>query len=144
MSKSSLILACLISLLFAQPVAPRTPDRIPCPALTIHYPADAESQKPFVLLVELNCPEEIVLRERKIRIYEKKSLTYSWKLSAGEILEGQGTAQIRVDAINVNAKEITATVQVKGFGPECANKVSRSIKFGSEDNLEDTSDNPAP
>ena len=142
MWKFSLILSCLSCLVFAQPVIMRTPDTAPCPVLTIHYPADAESQKPFVLLVELNCSEEIVLEGRKIKIYEKKNLTYNWTLSAGEILEGQGTAQIRVDATRVNAEEITATVEVNGFAPECVNKVTRAIRFGSESNSSEKSDKP--
>jgi hypothetical protein len=142
MWKLSLIFSCLCFLLLAQPVLTRTPDTIPCPVPTIHYPADAEARKPFVLLVELNCSEEIVLRGRKIKIYDKKSLTYNWKLSAGEILEGQGTAQIRIDATGVNAEEITATVEVSGFAPECANKATRSIKFGPESNASEKPDKP--
>lgn len=142
MWKFSLILSCFLCLLFAQPVAMRTPDTVPCPIPTIHYPADAESQKPFVLLVELNCAEEIVLQERKIKIYDKKSLTYHWKLSAGEILEGQGTAQIRVDATSVNAEEITATVEVNGLAPECSNEATRSIRLGSESKIPEKPDKP--
>lgn len=57
-------------------------------------------------------------------------------------LEGQATAQIKVDASNVNAEEITATVEVEGFGPECENKATRTIRFGSESNSSEKSDSP--
>lgn len=142
MWKLTLIISCFVCLLFAQPVLTAAPENIPCPVPTIHYPADAEPQKPFVLLAELNCPDEIVFRGRRIKIYDKKRLTYNWKLSAGEIIEGQGTAQIRVDATRVKAEEITATLEVGGFAPECGNQATRSIKFGPEGNSQETSDKP--
>jgi hypothetical protein len=142
MWKLTVIVSCLICLLFAQPVVMRTPDTIPCPVPTIHYPADVDPQKPFVLLVELNCTEEIVHRGQRIKIYDRKKLTYSWTLSAGYILEGQGTAQIKVGASNANTEEITATVEVNGFAPECANKATRSIKFGTDRGAPEKSDKP--
>jgi PKD-like domain len=142
MLKLTVILSCLICSLFARPVVTPTPDTIPCPVPTIHYPADVEPQKPFVLLVELNCTEEIIHRGRRLKIYDRKSLTYNWTLSAGDILEGQGTAQVKVAASNVNAEEITATVEVNGIGPECDNKASRHIKFGADSGAPEKSDKP--
>jgi hypothetical protein len=142
MWKLTVILSGLICLLFVAPVVTSTPETIPCPVPTIHYPADAELDKPFALLVELNCTEEIVHRGRKLRIYDRKHLTYNWTLSAGYILEGQGTAQIEVDASNVSAEEITATVEVNGIGPECDNKASRRINFGLDRGAPEKSDKP--
>ena len=142
MLKSSLILSFLFCISLMQPVVIAAPDTIPCPTLAVHYPADAELQKPFVLLVEIDSKEWIVLRGQKIRIYDRKSLSYNWKLSAGEILEGQGTALIKVDLTNVTAKEVTATVEVNGVAPECLNKATSIFRFDSEGNLIETSHKP--
>jgi len=52
--------------------------------------------------------------------------TYKWTLTDGTILEGQGTSAITVDASKAKGKTITATVEVGGIDPACANKASCS------------------
>lgn len=44
-------------------------------------------------------------------------ISYNWKVSAGKIIKGQGTATIEVDAESAN--EIIATVEIGGFCAEC-------------------------
>jgi hypothetical protein len=44
-----------------------------------------------------------------------EKVSYKWKISAGEIIEGQGTSEIKVDASKINAEEITATFQIIGM-----------------------------
>ncbi len=53
--------------------------------------------------------------------------TYNWKVSAGKIIEGQGTAVIKVDA--EGAKEITATVEIGGVCEECNREASFRTKI---------------
>ena len=144
MLKFSVVLYCLCSLLSSQPVAMLAPDIIPCPILEIHCPSDPDSQKRFTLSVEIQGSEDFVLRGRKIKIFERKSLTYRWKLSAGKIVKGEGTPQITVDASGVNENNITATVEVKGFSPGCANKTSRSIRLSWESNTSQKLNNRSP
>lgn len=56
-----------------------------------------------------------------------KDLKYEWSISAGEIIEGQGTTVIRVgipkkgDVINV-----TATIQIAGLPAGCPNTMSET------------------
>ena len=51
-------------------------------------------------------------------------LTYHWTVSAGTVLEGQGTDSIKVDTKNLAGKEVTATVKVGGIDPACSNTAS--------------------
>jgi hypothetical protein len=54
-------------------------------------------------------------------------LSYEWNLSAGKIVEGQGTETIKVEA--QDAKEITATVYVGGFCENCSRTRSFTTKI---------------
>lgn len=49
-------------------------------------------------------------------------ITYSWAISAGEIVEGQGTPVIRVKVLN--AKEATATVEIGGICEDCSDRTA--------------------
>jgi hypothetical protein len=44
---------------------------------------------------------------------------YNWKVSAGTITTGQGTATITVDTAGLAGQPITATVEVAGYNLEC-------------------------
>ncbi|MBS1796768.1 MAG: hypothetical protein JSS81_23255 [Acidobacteria bacterium] len=50
-----------------------------------------------------------------------ENLKYSleWSVSAGRIVDGQGTNRIAVDLSNTDAEKVTASVIVKGLSPEC-------------------------
>ena len=52
----------------------------------------------------------------------KSDITYNWSVSAGTILEGQGTPGIKVDTTGLEGANLTATVQVRGdWCPACEN-----------------------
>ena len=53
-------------------------------------------------------------------------LTFRWTVSAGTIVDGQGTESIKVDTKNLAGKTVTATVEVDGFDPGCNNTASCS------------------
>jgi hypothetical protein len=53
-------------------------------------------------------------------------LTFHWTVSAGTIMEGQGTDSIKVDTKNLGGKTITAIVEVDGFDPSCNKTASCS------------------
>lgn len=55
---------------------------------------------------------------------------YEWNVSAGKIVEGQGTNQIKVDVTATDAKRITALVQIKGFAAECGNQAFAVTEVG--------------
>ena len=44
---------------------------------------------------------------------------YNWKVSAGQIISGQGTPTITVDTAGLAGQPITATVEVAGYNLEC-------------------------
>jgi hypothetical protein len=53
-------------------------------------------------------------------------LTYHWAVSAGTIVEGQGTNSIKVDTKNLAGKTVTATFEVGGMDSVCAKTASCS------------------
>lgn len=52
------------------------------------------------------------------------SVTYNWTVSAGSIIEGQGTSNITVSTASQGGKTITATVELGGIPPECQPRTS--------------------
>lgn len=52
------------------------------------------------------------------------SPTYNWSVSAGEIIDGQGTPSITVRVAGLGGQSVTATVNVGGYPPECATSAS--------------------
>ena len=53
-------------------------------------------------------------------------LTYTWAVTGGKIVEGQGTESIKVDSKGLQGKTITATVDVGGIDPACNRTASCS------------------
>ena len=60
------------------------------------------------------------VQEEKLKIKP----TFNWTVSAGEIIRGQGTSQIKVKLPGAGYQSIKATVEVGGYSPECGNKES--------------------
>jgi hypothetical protein len=52
--------------------------------------------------------------------------SYNWSVSAGRIIEGEGTPNITVDTTGAGGQTITATVQAVGMSPECPATASAS------------------
>jgi hypothetical protein len=48
------------------------------------------------------------------------STTYNWTISAGRIIEGQGTASIKVDTKGLGGQTVKATFSVAGYGRDCS------------------------
>ena len=59
----------------------------------------------------------------KIGGIEAKNIVYKWTISAGTIIEGQGTSAIKVATSGLDWQSITATVEV-GFPTGCKNSDS--------------------
>ncbi len=77
---------------------------------------------------------EIVTNQNSVLTFEAKvgdgdidGLSYHWQVSAGKIVEGQGTKAIEVDAKGAN--EITATVTIGGFCETCMKVASFITKI---------------
>lgn len=88
---------------------------LPCPKISIMGPAAAvyvENGEPMVFTVSLeNKPENL-------------KLEYVWNVTAGKIVEGQGTPTIEVDIKGLSSQSITATVEIKGLPENCLKTVS--------------------
>jgi hypothetical protein len=51
-------------------------------------------------------------------------LTFTWTVTGGKIVERQGTDSIKVDSKGLQAKSITATIEVGGVDPSCNRSAS--------------------
>ena len=82
--------------------------------------------RPVCPNVVVNCPDNVVLGEP---VTFTSSVTggtgttapvYNWTVSAGRIIEGQGTNSIRVDTTGLAGQTLTATLSMEGYGLECS------------------------
>jgi hypothetical protein len=82
-----------------------------CPTVSVSCPSNLDYSKPVIFKASLMgvAPEAI---------------RYEWKVSAGTILEGQGTATITVDP---GGQAITATVTLSGLPDICSTRASCSL-----------------
>ncbi len=83
-------------------------DPPPCPTISVACPSRADSK------------QLIVFEATASGGSSELNLTYTWSVTAGKIISGQGTTKITVDAANLAGQSITATVTVGGMNPNCS------------------------
>jgi hypothetical protein len=88
----------------------------PCTTLSISCPENVEEGQPLVISLNISGGSLDM------------NPTYTWSVSAGTILNGQGTPTIAVDTTGLGGKQVTATVKVGGIPPECQNTASCEVK----------------
>lgn len=88
-----------------------------CPSIII------SSDTPF------NKPETIVFSISKYHLEGIQNYSIKWRVSAGEIIEGQGLDFIRVRLNNSALKQITAFAEVNGLPYPCQNVFSTTVEF---------------
>ncbi len=64
---------------------------------------------------------EAITFRAKVKDYEQKNLKYDWAISNGTMIEGQGTAIIKVDTSGINDTVVEARVEIKGLPTNCQN-----------------------
>src|SRR2546426_8367870 len=64
-----------------------------------------------------------------------RSPTYHWTVSAGRIIDGQGTPSIRVDTNGLAGQTLTATVSVGGYTLDCTRSEEHTSELQSPCNL---------
>lgn len=75
--------------------------------------------------VAIECPDRVVVGEpltfRSTVTGGSASIrqTYNWTVSAGRILEGQGTDTIRVETTGLAGQSVTATLSMGGYNLDC-------------------------
>ena len=80
----------------------------PCPSLSVACPSVVDSKQPLVFLATVAGGNPDV------------KPTYSWSVTSGKIISGQGTSKLTVDVSNLGSRSITATVTLGGdFNPSC-------------------------
>jgi hypothetical protein len=84
-----------------------------CPTITVECISDNDC---------CNSPFEFVAHINGKRPTDKP--VYKWSISAGEIVSGQGTSYIKVDAARFPGQFVTATVEIDDLEPGCANTAS--------------------
>jgi len=85
---------------------------IPCPTVSVSCPSVVNSKQPVVFEAAVSGGDS-----------EVKPI-YTWSITAGKIISGQGTKKIEVDASNLGGKSITATVTVGGFDSDCQGNIA--------------------
>lgn len=76
--------------------------------------------------VVVSCPDNIVLGEPLTFTSNitggsgNPNPVYNWTVSAGRIIEGQGTSTIRVDTNGLAGQTLTATLSMEGYGLDCS------------------------
>lgn len=88
-----------------------------CPTININGSADVAGKRPLITF-SLNISGG--------QTHRKPS--YSWTVTAGKIIRGQGTPTVIVDIAGVEADEITATVKINGLDSTCQNEASFTLK----------------
>ncbi len=84
------------------------------------------------LTVTVSCPDEVeegqmVTFSANVAVGDPiPPLTYTWTVTGGKIVEGQGTESIKVDSKGLRGQTITATVDVGGGDPACNHTASCS------------------
>lgn len=101
------------------PQLPRKPPPLNCPKVSVVCPTGAlELGKVYVLKaqVEGENPDD--------------ELIFIWSISAGEIVEGQGTRSLKI-RINEQKGAITAALELGGIDPECPRAAICSLKLST-------------
>jgi hypothetical protein len=115
--------ALLLSLawLFVSCAVAAQPKKMACPLLEISTSPQTVIEGDLVTLKAAVTSKSLAAK-----------ITYSWALSAGEIVSGQGTNTIQIKTDHWGGGYITATVEVKGLPASCATIKAESfaVKFG--------------
>jgi hypothetical protein len=79
-----------------------------CPNISIACPQEIAPDQPVTFVATLSGGSGNVVS------------TYNWTLTAGTIIEGQGTPTIKVDTTGLAGQALTATLSMTGFPQDCS------------------------
>jgi hypothetical protein len=89
--------------------------------------------RPVCPNIEIICPTSIVIDQpltfssRLSSAFPTLPPFYSWSVSAGSIIEGQGTNTIRVDTTGLSGQTVKATLRMGGYTIDCSASCAVSI-----------------
>jgi hypothetical protein len=87
----------------------------PCPTISVSCPPSSEPGEAITFKADIVGGSSDVVPE------------YSWTISAGTIVEGQGTPTIKVDTRGTGGQALTASVDVAGLMSVCKHQASCSM-----------------
>jgi hypothetical protein len=87
-----------------------------CPAIEIVCPTDVAIGQPITFSSRLTGG-----------VPANTNAAYNWTVSAGTIIEGQGTDTIKVDTTGLGGQTVRASLSVGGYNLECAADCSVSV-----------------
>lgn len=86
-----------------------------CPRVSVSCPAEVKKGEPITFTASVSGGNPNVVP------------VFSWEVSAGLIVQGQGTSSIKVDMTSFGGQSPTGTVTISGFDSACARTASCSI-----------------
>ena len=111
MNRSIQILSVVLLLTLASVVSAQTP--LTCGLLDVDGPSQVAAGTPLVLKAKITGISHTTTPE------------FKWKLSAGTITSGQGTAEITIDTGGLGGLEVLATVELSGIPLGCNGSASK-------------------
>jgi hypothetical protein len=89
--------------------------------------------QPVCPKVSIICPDNVVV-DQPLTFSSNLSIVtlgvapiYNWTVSAGRIIEGQGTSSIRVDTTGLAGQTVRATLSMGGYAPDCSDTCAVQI-----------------
>jgi hypothetical protein len=70
--------------------------------------------------------------------YSYSGSGYRWTVSSGKIVEGQGSARIRIELADTDLKRVTAFVEFAGLPPDCESAASATVEIAVQPYLLDS------
>ncbi len=92
-----------------------------CPAVTVVCPTNIAIDQPLTFTSNV------------IGGTGTSAPVYTWTISIGRIIEGQGTPTLKVDTTGLAGETITATLAIGGFADNCADSCTVSIPLPQAD-----------
>lgn len=89
----------------------------PCPTISVSCPEIVDYSKPLTFTGNLS-------------VHPGNVYKYNWSVSAGTIVEGQGTPTIKVNIEGTSGEAYTATLWISGLNPTCPATASCSLLPG--------------
>ncbi len=90
--------------------------------------------QPVCPAIEVLCPNKVALDQPLTftslstgGVPAKVSPVYNWSVSAGKIIEGQGTSTIKVDTTGLGGQMVRATLSMGGYSLECSGECGVTI-----------------
>ena len=115
LSSQILFAVALLPVMPAAAQSPTAPGNQACPSIAVSCPSDFSSGDTIVFTANVSGGDPSVKPE------------YHWEVSAGTIIQGQGSPSITLDTTGIGGQTPTGTVTVIGFSSFCASTASCTL-----------------